>query len=120
MQEKTREALAASGIDVRQLEESANSASRTVGEATKVATPTLTKIVNFLTTSSPETLGKVALAAVAIYFLTPIAVKLFFSSLRGYAGVLAVPSKESSRKPCIAIGRHAAFTWKIVIVIKVV
>jgi hypothetical protein len=58
-----------------------------VGEATKVATPTFNKIVNFLSTSSPETLGKVALAAVAIYFLTPIVIKLFFSSLRGYAGM---------------------------------
>jgi hypothetical protein len=87
LQEKTREALAASGINVRQLEQSADSASRTVGEATKVATPTLTKIINFLTTSSPETLGKVALAAVAIYFLTPIAIKLLLSSFRGYAGV---------------------------------
>lgn len=86
MQEKTREALEASGIDVRSLSQNAEGLEKNFSGYAQQATPTVNKIINFLTTSSPETLGKVGLAAVAIYYLTPVAFKLLFSSLRGYAG----------------------------------
>jgi hypothetical protein len=86
MQEGTKNLLKASGVDVDSVARQAETASKSVTEAANVATPTVTKVVNFITTSSPETLGKIALVLVAVYYLTPFALKSAVSSLRGYAG----------------------------------
>lgn len=86
VQESTRGLLKSSGVDVDVLSKTAGEATKTVSDAATVASPTVTKIVSFLTTADPATLGKTAVALVAAYYLLPFAVKYAFSSVRGYSG----------------------------------
>lgn len=86
MQEGTKNLLKSSGVDVDSISSQATSASKTIGEASSVAAPTVNKLVGFLSSSSPETLGKIAVVLVAVYYLTPFALKGLVSSFRGYAG----------------------------------
>jgi hypothetical protein len=86
VQESTKNLLKSSGVDVDTITSQATSATKTVTEASAVAAPTVNKVVNFLSTSTPETLGKIAVVLVAVYYLTPFALKTAVSSFRGYAG----------------------------------
>lgn len=73
-------------MDVDTLSKTAGDAGKTVGDAATVASPTVNKLIEFLTTSEPATLGKAALALVALYYLAPFALQYLSSSVRGYAG----------------------------------
>lgn len=88
LQEGTKNILRSSGVDVDSISAQANTASKTIQDASVKATPFVTKVTNFLTTSSPETLAKVAIVLVLAYYLTPFALKAAVSSLRGYAGTI--------------------------------
>eukprot|EP00892_Ulva_mutabilis_P007548 jgi/Ulvmu1/5165/UM021_0182.1 len=84
--EGTKNILRSSGVDVDSLSAQADTASKSIQDVSVKATPFVTKVTNFLTTSSPETLGKIAVVLVLAYYLTPFALKATVSSLRGYAG----------------------------------
>ena len=87
VQEQAQNALRQSGVDVDALSRSAGDAEKQLSGVASNATPTLNKVVNFLTTSDPATLGKTAAAAVAIYYLSPVALRGLVSAFRGYAGM---------------------------------
>lgn len=84
--EGTKNILRSSGVDVDSITAQADSATKSIQDVSVKATPFVTKVTNFLTTSSPETLGKIAIVLVLAYYLTPFALKATVSSLRGYAG----------------------------------
>jgi hypothetical protein len=86
VQKKGRELLETSGVDVDTLSRTAGSAESQLSGVAKTATPTLNKVYNFLTTSDPQTLGKTAVVAILAWYLTPVAIRGVFSSLRGYSG----------------------------------
>lgn len=86
VQEGTKNLLKSSGVDVDSLTSQAGVATKTVTDVSAKATPTVNKVVNFLSISSPETLGKIGIVLVAVYYLTPFALKTAVSSFRGYAG----------------------------------
>lgn len=90
MQEGTKNILRSSGVDVDTISAQADSASKSIQDVSVKATPLITKITNFLTTSSPETLGKIAIVLILAYYLTPFALKATVSSLRGYAGLASM------------------------------
>jgi hypothetical protein len=87
LQEGTTSFLKSSGVDVDSIAREATVATKTVTDVSNKATPFLTKAYNFLSSSSPETLGKIAIVLVAAYYLTPFALKTAVASLRGYAGM---------------------------------
>jgi phosphopantothenate synthetase len=87
VQEGTTNLLKSSGVDVDTISREATAATKTVTDVSSKATPTVTKVIDFLSSSSPETLGKIVIVLVAVYYLTPFALKTAVSSLRGYAGV---------------------------------
>lgn len=97
MQEGTKNILRSSGVDVDSLSAQAGTASKTIQDASVKATPFVTKVTTFLTTSSPETLGKIAFVLILAYYLTPFALKATVSSLRGYAGAEPIPTSISHR-----------------------
>ena len=110
VQEGTKNLLKSSGVAVGSLEREAGVASKTVTDVSSKATPAVNKVLNFLSTSSPETLGKIGIVLVAVYYLTPFALKTAVSSFRGYAGALhaahspsALPSggAHAQPQPCI-------------------
>lgn len=84
--EGTKNILRSSGVDVDSLSVQANTATKTLSDASVKATPFVTKVTDFVTSSSPETLGKIAIVLVLVYYLTPFALKATVSSFRGYAG----------------------------------
>ena len=97
LQEGTKSFLKSSGVDVGSIEREAGVATKTVTDVSSKAQPTVNKILTFLSTSSPETLGKIAIVLVAVYYLTPFALKTAVSSFRGYAGALSVAGNSSPR-----------------------
>lgn len=88
LQEQATNLLKQGGVDVDALQRTAGSAEKQLSGAASSATPTVNKVVNFLTTADPATLGKTAIAAVAIYYLSPVALRTLVSTFRGYAGVI--------------------------------
>ena len=101
VQNKTRELLTESGVDVEQISRTASSAEKQLQGPVSAATPTFTKVWNFLTTADPQTLGKTALAVIAAYILTPVAVRGVFSSFRGYSGAFSPASGTTQALPLI-------------------
>ena len=101
MQEGTTSLLKSSGVDVDSISREAQVASKTVTDVSTKATPFLTKVTNFISSSSPETLGKIGLLLVAVYYLTPFALQTAVSGLRGYAGAqsLTGPPTDVQRLP---------------------
>jgi hypothetical protein len=97
MQESTRSFLKSSGVDVDTVSKTADTASKGLSDAATVATPTVSKLVNFLTTADAATLGRVGVATVLIYYLTPVAIKSAFSSLRGFAGMFYILRRTASK-----------------------
>lgn len=87
----TKNLLDQSGLDVSGLQTTTDSTVRTATEAYTAATPTINKIISFLTTTEPETLAKGGVGLVGAYYLLPVALKALFGSLRGYSGELSAP-----------------------------
>lgn len=102
MQEGTKNILRSSGVDVDSLSVQANTATKTLSDASVKATPFVTKVTNFVTSSSPETLGKIAIVLVLVYYLTPFALKATVSSFRGYAGLASLPG-PAARSPYVSL-----------------
>lgn len=102
LQEGTKNILRSSGVDVDSISAQADTASKTIQDASVKATPLITKVSSFLTTSTPETLGKIAVVLVLAYYLTPFALKATVSSLRGYAGLPS--SVHAQPNPTVLVG----------------
>lgn len=92
IQDSASKLLKESGVDIDTVNKTTTGASKVATEAVGKATPLLTKVFNFLTTSDPQTLGKTGLALVATYYFFPFFLRAAFNSLRGYSGELS-PAK---------------------------
>ena len=73
------------------LSRTADSVGKEVTQASSAASPTVNKVVDFVSSSEPATLGKIAIALVAFYYLAPYGFKVLTNSVRGYAGMLSAP-----------------------------
>ncbi|KAG1679232.1 hypothetical protein FOA52_009261 [Chlamydomonas sp. UWO 241] len=58
-------------------------------QAITAATPVAQKVINFLTTAEPETLGEIGLGVAAAYYLAPPLFGAFLGSLKGFAGEMS-------------------------------
>lgn len=81
-----------SGLDLKTLSKTVDQAGSVAGTATSKATPVVAKVVDFLTTTDPVTLGEYALGAVALYYIVPAVL----GSLKGYQGSISAASALDS------------------------
>lgn len=85
-------ALQSTGLDLNAVSSKTTELSAAAQGGATAATPLLTKVVNFVTTTEPVLLGEYALGLVAAYYLAPPVLGLVFGSFRGFAGEVTAAS----------------------------
>jgi len=92
VQQTLDDAVKASGVPVSAIGSTASTVLHTAQDGAAVAAPYVATASAFLTGTDPTTLAEYGLAAVALYYASPLLLSAAGEALRGYAGELAAPA----------------------------